>query len=246
MADKNRTRQPANRAGRPRNRAADRAAASLSRQRGVSTNTKLTVGLLAVLLVGLGALFFFVDRSDEGAVDGNLVAADSHRLASTEGDQVALVEFLDFECPACAQVFPAVEQLRTEYDGQITYVPRQFPLSSHPNAENAARAAEAAGVQGQFEQMYVLLFENQPQWRGAGGDQTETFVGYAEQLGLDVEQFRADLTSPEVTERIREDRTAGQEAGVTGTPTFFLNGERLDVPPTYDALKSAVDEALAE
>lgn len=216
------------------------------RRRGLSTNAKLTIGLLTVVLLGLIGLFVYVEGAgDEGSRGADLVTADSHRLSEASDGKVTVVEFLDFECPSCGQAFPAVEQLRKEYDGRITYVVRNFPLPMHRNAENAAKAAEAAGLQGRFEEMYLQLFQNQQSWGGGQDDRAEAFVGYARQLGLDVERFTSDVGGTEVERRLRTDVAAGEAAGVTGTPTFFLNGERLSAPPTYQALKDAVDNALA-
>ncbi|MFY1702925.1 MULTISPECIES: DsbA family protein [Micromonospora] len=209
-----------------------------------STNLKVTVGLLAVVLVGLTALLVYVQRGTTGDAE-RILRADSHRLSTAADGRVTLVEFLDYECPACAQAFPGVEQLRAEYDGQITYVVRNFPLPNHRNAENAARAAEAAARQDKFEEMYVALFENQAAWGGQQQDQSALFEGYAQEIGLDLARYRTDLTDPALTDRINRDKSDGSAAGVGGTPTFFLNGERFDGEPTYAGLKAAVDAALA-
>ncbi|GIF69283.1 hypothetical protein Ais01nite_73180 [Asanoa ishikariensis] len=198
------------------------------------------------MLVGLVGLFVYVESAgDNPSGSADLVTADSHRLSEASDGRVTLVEFLDFECPSCGQAFPAVEQLREEYDGRITYVVRNFPLPMHRNAENAAKAAEAAGLQGKFEEMYLQLFRNQQSWGGGQDDRAETFVDYARQLGLDVERFTSDLAGAEVERRVRTDVAAGEAARVIGTPTFFLNGERISAPPSYQALKDAVDNALA-
>lgn len=218
------------------------------RQKGVSTNTKITVGLLIAVLAGLAALFIFVER-DIGSQDAaeRLVRPESHLLSQAAGEEgVTLVEFLDFECPGCAAVYPAIERLRQEYEGQITFVPRHFPLDIHPNAENAALAAEAASNQGKFAEMYAKLFETQAEWANAQGDQTATFERYADELGLDVARFRDDLADPDTARRVRNDQNDGVALGVSGTPTFFLNGERYDGPPTYDGLRTAIDKALAQ
>jgi protein-disulfide isomerase len=218
------------------------------RSRGLSTNAKVTLGLLAAVLIGLTALFVVVQRESgnaEQVAAGRLVRPDSHRLSTAADDRVTLVEFLDFECPACGQAFPEVERLRAEYAGQITYVVRNFPLSVHANADSAARAAEAAGRQSKFEQMYVKLFETQATWGSQQQDRSAVFEGYAQQLGLDMARYRADVVSGEVAARVRQDQQDGAAVGVGSTPTFFLNGQRVDGQPTYVRLKAAVDAALA-
>jgi protein-disulfide isomerase len=159
---------------------------------------------------------------------------------------VTVVEFLDFECPACGAAYPGVERLRAEYGDRITYVVRYFPIASHPNAFNSAHAAEAAARQGKFAQMYVKLFDNQDAWANRQQSQVDTFVGYAGELGLDLEKFRADLASPAVDARVRADAEDGERLGVSGTPTFFVNGARFEPQPTYEALKRTIDDALAQ
>lgn len=215
----------------------------------MSTNSKVTLGLLAVVVLALVTLFVYTEQQtgrDGQAAAERVLRDDSHRLSSAADGKVTLVEFLDFECPSCGQAYPQVEQLRKEYGGRITYAVRNFPLPMHPNAENAARAAEAAGLQGKFEQMYVKLFETQSQWGNTQQDQSALFATYAGQIGLDMTRYQADVTGDVVTERVSRDQRDGTAAGVQGTPTFFLNGERYEGQATYAALKAAVDAALKQ
>ncbi|WP_326553945.1 DsbA family protein [Micromonospora sp. NBC_01813] len=214
-----------------------------------STNTKVTVGLLTVVLAGLVGLFVYVQSVSSAGQQvpaERLVSAGSQRLTEAADGRVTVVEFLDYECPACAAAFPGVEQLRGEYDGQITYVVRNFPLSMHPNARTAALAAEAAARQGKFEEMYIALFQNQNAWSGQQQDQSAVFEGYAEQIGLDIATFRSDMADPGLVDRVQADVDDGTAVGVSGTPTFFVNGERFEGQPTYANLKAAVEAALAE
>ncbi|WP_166389098.1 DsbA family protein [Catellatospora methionotrophica] len=212
----------------------------------MSTNLKFTLGVLAavVLIVG-GAVFFAMKGSAEPDAAANLVRADSHRISTAADGKVTIVEFLDFECPSCGAAYPAVEQLRKDYAGKITYVVREFPLDMHPNAMNAAAAAEAAARQGKFEAMYNKLFSTQQTWGGQQADHAKTFDGYAQELGLDMARYRADVASQPVLDRIEADRADGAAAGARGTPTFFVNGELFDKQATYANLKAAVDSALA-
>ncbi|WP_279517629.1 thioredoxin domain-containing protein [Micromonospora sp. DH14] len=252
---RDRTKRPTTAGGRAGNigsdlarKAAANKAAKSMRTRRVSTNSRITFGLLAVVLVGLAGLFVYVQNSSDKAQQAagdRIVRADSHRLTAAENGKVTIVEFLDFECPSCGQAFPGVEKLRQEYAGKITYVVRNFPLSQHANAQNAARAAEAAARQDTFEQMYVKLFETQSTWGGQQQDQSAVFEGYAQQIGLDMAKFRADRDDPATATRIRDDQSDGTAAGVQSTPTFFVNGQRFDGQPTYVGLKAAVDAALA-
>lgn len=219
-------------------------------QRGLSTNMKVSLGMIAAALAVFAAVFVLNRTSEPDApataATNLLVRPDSHQLSTATDGKVTVVEFLDFECESCGAAYPGVEKLRAEYGDRITYVVRYFPIESHPNAYNAAHAAEAAAQQGKFEEMYVKLFDNQTAWGHNDQSQVETFVGYAREIGLDVDKFRADLASPATEARVRADSADGLEAGVQGTPTFFINGTRFTDTPSYEALKSAVDAGLAQ
>ena len=234
--------------GKPGAKASAGKAARQIRKPGMSTNLKVTLGALAVALVAVLAVVL-VNRATtpqpSAAVDA-AVRADSHRLSTADDGKVTLVEFLDFECESCLAAYPDVEKLRAEYADRITYVVRYFPIASHPNAFNAAHAAEAAARQGKFEQMYVKLFDNAKAWGHSEQSQTAAFEGYAQELGLDMAKFRADVASPEVEARVQVDFADGQALGVQGTPTFFINGQKFTGDPTYAGLKAAVDELLTQ
>ena len=213
----------------------------------------ISVAVAVVFVLVLGSLLF-IDATP-GAIAGDdqptpatvtdaaLVREDSHRLSTAADGNVTFVEFLDFECEACRAAFPVVEQLRTTYGDRVTFVIRYFPLPSHFNAERAARAVEAAAQQGQLESMYRKMFETQASW----GEQTvpadEQFRGFAEELGLDMAAFDDAYSSPATLDRINRDVADGTALGVTGTPTMFLNGNRLQVSSEQDLL-DAFDAAL--
>ncbi|MGJ3224852.1 DsbA family protein [Micromonospora aurantiaca (nom. illeg.)] len=218
----------------------------------MTRNTRLTLAATAAIVLILAGLLT-VNRRDEprpatrtgGAVDAAvLVREDSHRLSTAPDGKVTLVEFLDFECESCAAAYPAVKQILATYGDRITVVVRYFPIPSHPNAELAARAAQAAANQGRFADMYTQLFDNQNTWGHNDSPQTEVFLGYARTLGLDMTRFRRDLDAPATAARVAKDKADGQAAGVSGTPTFFLNGRQLTDVRTQQDLVTAVDKAL--
>lgn len=153
------------------------------------------------------------------------------------------VEFLDFECEGCRAVYPAIEQLRAEYGDRVNFVLRYFPLRSHFNAQRAARAVEAAARQGQLEAMYQKMYETQPTWGEQQVPADDVFRGFAEQLGLDMGAFDAAYNDPATLERVQLDVADGAALGVQGTPTFFLNGERVE-PRSYEDLTAALEKAL--
>lgn len=152
----------------------------------------------------------------------------------------ALVEYGDFECPACGSAYPMVKELHAEEGDRLRVVFRHFPLNSiHPHARAAACAAEAAGLQGRFWEMHDMLFENQDAL------EDEDLLGYAGKLGLDIARFDADRQSEEVAERVSDDFRGGVRSGVNGTPTFFVNGLRHDGPSDSDSLRAEIEQAAA-
>ncbi len=212
----------------------------------MSKNLRISLTLVAAAIVAV--VTFANLGGDDAAEDAGgtrqdrLVRPDSQRLSVADDGDVTLVEFLDFECEACRAAHPAVEELRETYDGRVSFVVRYMPL--HNNSEAAARAAEAAAAQGQFEEMYDLLFETQPQWGEQSTPQTDVFFGFAEDLGLDMDEFRRVYDDPATIEKVRRDQADGEALGVTGTPTFFLNGDMLEIASFAD-LVADIEEELA-
>ena len=219
---------------------------------------RIVLGLV-VAVVALVAFAVAVARpwqnSDDSAAAGGpgvlgdapalAVREDSRRLNDVPDSTVTFVEFLDFECEACGAVYPVIEDLRATYGDRVSFVVRYFPLDSHFNAERAARAVEAAAQQGEFEAMYSLMYENQSQWGESQEPKDDVFRQYAQDLGLDMDAWDAAYRAPETLERIERDIADGLALGVSGTPTFFLNGE-LFQPTSAADLADALDRALAE
>ncbi len=217
----------------------------------MTRNVKISLGL--VLAAGLLALFVANTGGDEtttatpdGSSDDSsaqVVRDDSQRLSTAEDGKVTFVEFLDYECEACGAAYPAIEELRETYDGQVTFVVRNFPL--HNNSEAAARAAEAAADQSKFAEMYSMLFETQAEWGEQSDSKEELFFQYGEDLGLDMDRFREVYDDPATLAKIEQDQADGQALGVTGTPSFFLNGEKMEIS-SFEDLTAQIDEALAQ
>lgn len=211
----------------------------------MSKNLKISL-VMVVLAIGVALIAANAGDGNDAATATSdasatpVVRPDSQRLSTGDSD-VTFVEFLDFECEACRAAHPAVEQLREEYGDRVTFVVRNFPL--HANSEAAARAAEGAAEQGKFEEMYDLLFETQPEWGEQQASQEEVFFGFAEDLDLDMEEFRAVYDDPATLEKIRRDKADGQALGVTGTPSFFLDGEKLEVQ-SFEELVERLEQAI--
>jgi protein-disulfide isomerase len=147
-----------------------------------------------------------------------------HILGSADGS-IKLLEYGDYECPFCGDVHAIVKEIKRRLGDDLLFAFRNFPLTNiHPHAEHAAEAAEAAGAQGDFWGMHDTLFENQ------GALEDRDITGYAAELRLDATRLIREVVSSAYAPRIREDFKSGVRAGVNGTPTFFVNGERYDGP----------------
>ena len=170
-----------------------------------------------------------------------LIASDSPTIGAPDA-KVTLVEFLDFECEACGAAYPVVKQILAEYEGRLTFVVRDFP--NHNNSVLAASAAYAAGEQGRYWEMYDKLFEQQRAWGERQDSQAATFLGFAEELGLDMAQFRTDLESGRYVDRLQRDVDAARALGVDATPTFFVNGTKFVGVPRYEEFQSLIDAAI--
>lgn len=213
----------------------------------MSKSLKLSLAMIAAAVLVLVVVLVVTGGDDEpeatsenaGPRSELLVRDDSPRLS--EGTDAVFVEFLDFECEACLALYPVIEDLRDRYGDRVTFVVRHMPL--HGNSGAAALAAEAAAEQGEFEAMYHRLFETAEQWGHQDSSQEATFFGYADDLGLDMDRFEADYNDPATLARIEQSQQDGHALGVSGTPTFFLNGERLE-PTSIADLEAAFDAVL--
>lgn len=212
-----------------------------------SVKATLVAIAVAVVLLIIGIVYAITQRaaapepSEDGAVQ--TVRSDSHVLDEGGADAVTVVEFLDFECEACGAFYPIVEELRSSYAGDITYVVRYFPLPGHPNSTQAALAAEAAAQQDRFEDMYHLLFQTQAQWSHGTEETPAVFRAYAEQLGLDLVAYDAAIADPATRERVESDKSDGEALGVSSTPSFFIDGEAV-VLERWDDLERAIEKAV--
>lgn len=169
------------------------------------------------------------------------VVSDTDWVKGATTTGVTMVEYSDFQCPACAAYFPLIEEVYSKESSNFQFVYRHFPLSQHANAIPAAQAAEAAGKQGKFWLMYEKLFTTQDNW-ATSTDAKTVFVGYAKELELDMTKFETDYSSKEVMAKIDADLKSGLKAGVNSTPSFYINGKKVNAQ-TYEQFKKAIYEA---
>lgn len=210
---------------------------------------RIVLWILLAAVVGVGLIWYavFTATKPEPAAlkpvaEAQLVRDDSHRVTSPATEKAQLVEFLDFECESCRAADPLVQELKQEYGDGITFVHRYFPLPSHKNSGQAALAVEAAAQQGKYEEMVAKMFETQPQWGEKQEFQNALFRTFAEGLGLDMEKYDAAVAAEETKERIRKDFADGKALGVTGTPTFFLDGQKLTLN-SEEQFRQLLDDA---
>jgi protein-disulfide isomerase len=159
---------------------------------------------------------------------------------------VTLEEFGDFECPPCGSISPFLDQLLNEYKPRLRLIFRNFPLKAHKHAREGAFAAEAAGLQGKFWEMHDVLYREQDAWTKADNPQ-ELFDAYAGTIGLNIPEFKKDMESEKVRERVDSDHERGQSLGITRTPSLFLNN--AEVPQDKrnpEGLHDVINEALKE
>ena len=165
------------------------------------------------------------------------IATDDQPSKGKADAAVTLVEFTDYQCPVCAAAQPTLERLITEYGDRVRFVVRDFPLKMHADARKAAEAAEAAREQGKYWDFTAILFRNQSALK------PDQLKQYAQVLGLDRAKFDAALESGRFADSVQRDLSDGERIGVTGTPTFFVNGRRA-ADSSYETLKAALEAAL--
>jgi len=229
-----------------RKRAKETERTSASRAR--SFRSMLTWGGTGVFIVLAvwGIVALGGGGSPEGAQTASLVDAVSSkdRIQGDVSAKVVLVEYGDYQCPACAFYEKFTSELVKEFGSKIVFVYRHFPLRNiHANADLSARTAEAVGMQGKYWEMHEMLYKNQKSWERAGNAK-EIFTRYAVSLGLDTVQFERDIESNDLKAKVQGDYESGVRAGVNGTPTFFLNGKKIENPSSYQVFSALVSAAL--
>lgn len=215
----------------------------------MDTQKRIIIWFSATLVVAIAAIGAYqvatgphaeLPRKD-GTMSTPLDQTDWTKGSKTP--KIAFVEYSDFQCPACGNAYPMLEEMFAEYKDRISFTYRHFPLPQHKNALPAAYAAEAAGKQGKFWEMADLLFKNQADWSESVSAQI-TFEGYAQKLGLDITQYKNDVKSDTVKTQVERDRKSGELSNIDHTPTFFINGKMATNPRSKEELKALIDYAI--
>lgn len=203
-------------------------------------SNRFFITVIALIVIFVGGFAITKQKGNEGA-NGNNTGTPTNHTYGTDKTGVVLIEYGDFQCSACYSYEPIVREVREKYKDQIIFQFRNFPIvSTHPNAFVAARAAEAAALQNKFWEMHDKIYETQDPTGKTGwvaaGNPTTFFVSFATELGLDTEKFQKDMNSAEVNNLINADIAEGKKVPVNGTPTFVLNGKKVE-----QELRSAED-----
>ena len=209
--------------------------------------------LWAIITVAvIGSIFGIIKLASKSQTpDSNNLAITVSAVNDNEnikGDKEAattLIEYSDFQCPACGSYYPIVKKVTEDLGAKVRFAYRHFPLPQHKNAKLAATVAEAAGKQGKFWEMHDLIFQNQSDW-SEEKNVAILFAKYAQDIGLDLARFQTDIASDDIKAKIENDYKSGVKAGVNSTPSFFLNGKKMDNPRNYDEFKNAIEQALGQ
>lgn len=217
------------------------------------------VGLITIAIIVGGVLLMSGGSSSsplsKAKVDSSILVPENAFKSSgyNEGAylpanpeaKVTLVEFGDYECPACGIYAPYVKEILNEFSGSVTYVFRNYPLPQHKNALVSSYAVEAAGLQGKYWEMHDKVFSLQNEWSSLD-DAAPVFVEYAKDLGLNTDKFVIDMNSQTVKDIVDRDLNAGNAVRLTETPTFYVNGRKVDLTGGANQLQEVIRQELSQ
>lgn len=213
-------------------------------------NLKIIIGIFALIVVVFLIAKGGYKKSEDTAERANTTQSSALEIRAndwvlgTSTAKVTIVEYLDFECEACGAYYPITTKIKEEYKDDVRLVIRYFPLPGHKNSRTAAYAVESAGKQGKFFEMYNILFAKQSEWGEQQMANQDQFEKYALEAGVNIEQWKKDVTSDEVKNRVEESYKEAVSLNLQGTPSFFLNGKRIQNPKGYESFKVLIDEAI--
>ncbi len=199
-----------------------------------------------IVLAAIIVAFVAIVLLSRSAGTDDVVSTGSSNVYGNPNSKVTLTEYVDFQCEACYAFYPTVKEVKEKYKDTVKFEIKYFPISSsHSNALAAAAAAQAAAKQGKFFEMHDMLFERQKSWENMSTERTATFESYAKEIGLDIAQYNTDLASAETKAIIAADLAEVKKLGGDGTPTFALNGKKIDNPSnSVKAISKVLDDAL--
>ncbi len=202
----------------------------------MTSETKIFLGIILTTILIIGGGMVLMTRPAP-TYDLKTLAPATAWATGSATPKATLVEFSDYQCPACKAFEPTIESMLAKYATTLRFVYREFPLAQHPFGQKAAIAAEAAGAQGKFWEYHTALFPQQDSFSD------EFFVKLATDLGLNVDKFKTDLENKDIKKRVDDDVAFGNTIGISATPTFFLDGKKLNLQ-NYTDLETAVAGAV--
>jgi protein-disulfide isomerase len=203
-------------------------------------------GLVALAAI-IGGMVYLARPADGPSGNAKVLGLQAQDHVAGPSDAPAvLIEYSDFQCPACGAYYPLVKELITSFGDRLAVVYRHYPLrQNHQNAYAAALASEGADRQGKFWEYHDILFERQTDWSSLPNPR-QTFLDYAQELGLDVTTFGSDMDSSAAESAVKADINSGNHAGVNATPSFFLNNQKITNPRTIDEFKQLIEDAIKD
>jgi protein-disulfide isomerase len=209
------------------------------------------VGFAVIFIGALAAMYFARNASTIPSPTGTakdeveFVITEKDHVKGAENAKVTIVEFSDFQCPACRAYYPVVDDLLEKFPNDVRLVYKYFPLTQiHFRALASSYAAEAAGLQGKFWEMHPLLFDNQDVW--SRQNDTKEFERYAVQMGLDLAKFKSDMESDAVKERVQSELKYAVDLGANSTPTFYVNGKKISNPKSLEDFEAIIRNELGQ
>ncbi len=212
--------------------------------------SKQFLAIIAAVIIILGGVFF-ITNSGSSKTSSSSTASPTNHVEGSASSGVKLVEYGDYECPFCGQYYTLLKQVADQYKDKIQFQFRNLPLTQiHKNAFSSARAAEAASLQGKFWEMHDKLYENQDPngasgWVASSDPLDQYFAVFAQQIGINVAQFKTDFASSKVNSAINADSAAFKETGAEeATPAFFLDGKQIHPGYSITDFQKAIDAEL--
>src|SRR3989344_1037725 len=204
----------------------------------MTNEAKVLTAIVAVTVaIVIGAVFFLSQPEKPIVLESNRLVKDDSLKISTDSAKLTIVEFGDFQCPACKLAHPGLKQAIADFPGQINFVFRHYPLPQHKNAQIAAKTVEAANLQGKVWETYDKMYEAQEEW-AESSNPLDLFKKYASDLGMDAEKLAKDMDDPKIQEKINNDIADGNASGVNSTPTFYFNSELYKKGVGYSDFKT--------
>jgi len=205
------------------------------------------MAIVSVILAILGIGIWFVSSAVQSNTPENQLVLNEQEWIKGDSDaKVTLTEYSDFQCPACALYSPIINQLAKDFGNDLRIEYKHFPLVTiHKNSLSAGQAALAAGAQDTFWEMHNMLFDRQPEWENSRNEK-EKFMEYAKILELDMAKFEQDYNAKAIKDKINDDMREGGRLRINSTPTFFLNGQKIENPPGYSNFAKIIQDEIAK